>query len=1018
MVSGDSTSESEQLTQSDEPEDTRSITPQELDLSRPITSARETKATPRRYTPVMRLIGDQEARHIPSNEPRNRRVFLFNPQGRAVSLEINPKWKNLGSLCAAATAAFYEPSLTMVPQAPAFTYAYFYPSMADVDDLDDIRENDQIVVVPSKLEHGQQLNALGSTRGRSSSISGLPAPASPRVGQLQSEWSNIVPVVESSFFTSTKTFETHTTLETERFSSEKLEQSFESRQRRIRSDHLSDIFKHIESYALLQDTASQSLYSMEKSASRPNFSGSSVSLPAFEIPPTTPRGGISVPPKSTLTSAMTPPTVSVLTSPTLSKSPPYASSPLGTSSLIASDSLSEASDSGFEMPIVISPSSTAAQQCLGNRQAFEWERSENEMRAMFASHILPDKWEERDKSKKEKSRLLSADEERFAKKMEKRQSKVKVQPQKGVIGALGTMPRTRPDTPSRSATPSLENLFDSPEDILTDANGKLIAMKLDRLIQRLTSDSFPAVSLAKSFLLSYRLYMSPIDLVNALDARWDADGPPTPEANLGMTPQQMQQMHLTPSRLRLLTLAKQWAFKHGTEDFDNVQVRDAFFTFAAKMERCGVVNLTKEIEMGLFKKRGSVVEAAAAQDMDIEETPKNSSSFVPPIGGELFDFHPLELARQITLLEKSYLDSILPQELLNLAWTKKNKETLAPNVLSMIRFSNFLVDWMCTEIIKPNDALERAMVLNRFIYVGHYCAEMNNFNGVVEVLSALRRSSVYRLRKSWNHLSDRAWNIFEQLERIFEPDSNFKNYRVALEKAIPPCVPYVGRLLSDILFLEEKEPTTLGAGEMVNLVKLEAMGSILKFLTDHQHHDYRFTPIEIIVSYLYSRDVYNEKQAYNISLDREKKVTEPSKRTSELSPSSLQLEDCATRSDVFTLFRNYLEGRIDVNLLVFYKQVADWGSSLKAETEQTKRTRELALLIFDAFIGDRSDQYISFPKDAFLMATTQEIEWKVRDDSMPLSPTLFKPLIDSILPVLQYHFDLFKRSLTAPIYEL
>jgi hypothetical protein len=1014
------TEEEEQLIAIDELRDLRSVTPQDMDLSRPITSAREAKATPRRYTSVIHVVGDEEARHKPSSEARHRRIFVFNPQGRAMSLEINPRWKNMGSLCAAATAGLCEPLLTTVQPSGPYMHAYFYPSMADVDDLDDIRENDHIVVVPAKLESGQLLNGLGATRGRSSSVSGLPVPVSPRGGQPQSEWSNVVPVVESSFHTSTRTFEIHTTLETERFSTEHLESAIHARQSRLRANHIADIFRHIESFAVLQDNASQSLYSMERSASRPNTSGSSVSLPPFEIHPTTPRGGISMPIKQP-TAGSLPNGGGYLTSPLSARShgptSPHSSSLMNSDNLSTSgDATGSTTDSIPEVPVIITASSTAAQFSQGSRHAFEWERSENEMRAMNASHILPDRWEERDKLKKERSRLLSADEERYAKKMEKRQSKVKVQPQKGIIAALGTMPRTRPDTPSRSATPSLENVFDSPEDIVTDATGKVIAMKLDRLIQRLTSDSFPAVALAKSFLLSYRLYMSPIDLVNALEARWDADGPPPPEANSKVKIQQLQQTHLTPSRLRLLTLTKQWAFKHGADDFETGQVRNAFFSFAAKMERCGVVNLMKEIEAGLFKKRGSVVEVP--QDVDVEEIPRNPSSFVPPLGGELFDFHPLELARQITILEKGYLDCLLPQELLNLAWTKKNKEVLAPNLLQMIRFSNFLVDWMCTEILKPINALERAMVINRFIYVGHYCLEMNNFNGVVEVLSALRRSSVYRLRRSWNHLSDRAWNVFEQLELLFEPDANYKNYRSVLDKATPPCIPYVGRLLSDILFLEEKEPTLIGTAEMVNLVKLEAMGTILKFLTDQQNHDYRLTPVEIIASYIYSRDVFNEKQAYNLSLDREKKPTDGPKRALELSPSAIQLEDCAVHNDLFVLFRNFMDGKSDSNILMFYKQIADWKNISNSDADHSKRSRELSQLIFDAFVGDRSEQHISFPKDAFLLATIQEIEWKVKDDSSPLLPTLFKPLIDSVLPVLHYHFDLFKRSLLPPIYEL
>jgi hypothetical protein len=969
--------------------------------------------------------------------PRPRRIFVFTPQGHATSLEINPKWKNMGSLCAAASAFFTEPKLNLVPATQGFAHAYFYPSMADVDDLDDLRENDHIVVVPTKLENGQLLNGLGGGgRARSSSHSGIPVSISPRGGMSTSEWSNIVPIVEPSYHPSTRTFEQHTTLETERFCMNQLESAIEAHQERIRTNHIADIFRHIESFAIMQDRASLAIFSMEKSASRGNFSSSSPSLPPFELRPTTPRGGIVLPTPvrahaisnstSSLPNSSIPRSVSSLSRSMTSLSPAITPPGVFVESSPASGepapSSSSMSDSAAEIPILLASSSSQQQQQQQqhHRHAFEWERSENEIRVLRGTHILTDKWEERDKSKRERSRLLSADEERLAKKMEKRQSKVKVAPQRGIIAALGTMPRTRPDTPSRPMASSLENAFDSPDEIVMDSNGKVLGMTLDRLIQRLTSDSFPAVALAKSFLLTYRLYMSPTDLVNALESRWDADGPPPPETGTKMTPQQMQQTHLTPSRLRLLTLTKQWAFKHGAEDFENGQVRNAFFSFAAKMERCGIINLMKEIENGLFKKRGSVVETPA--EMEIEEPPKNPLAYLPPFGGELFDFHPLELARQITILEKNYLDCFIPQELLNLAWTKKNKDTLAPNVLAMIRFSNFLVDWMCTEILKPTDPLERAMVINRFIYVGQYCMELNNFNGTVEVLSALRRSSIYRLRRSWNYLSDRAWNVFEQMELLFEPDANYKNYRAVLEKVLPPCIPYVGRLLSDILFLEEKEPTLLASGsssgEMVNLVKMDAMANILKFLTEQQNHDYRLSSVEIIISYLYSREVFNEKQAYNISLDLEKKPTEAQRRLYELSPSALVLEDSASRNDVFVMFRGYLESKSDANILMFYKQVYDWTSIVKTESDQSKRVRELAGLIFDAFVGDRSEQHISFAKDALLQATIQEIEWKVKEDTAALPHALFKPLLDSIIPVLQYHFAQFKRELPAAPYTL
>jgi son of sevenless-like protein len=46
-----------------------------------------------------------------------------------------------------------------------------------------------------------------------------------------------------------------------------------------------------------------------------------------------------------------------------------------------------------------------------------------------------------------------------------------------------------------------------------------------------------------------------------------------------------------------------------------------------------------------------------------------------------------QVARQITLIEAVLFKAIKPVELLNQAWTKKDKEIKAPNVLKMIRHS-------------------------------------------------------------------------------------------------------------------------------------------------------------------------------------------------------------------------------------------------------------------------------------------------------------------------------------------
>ncbi len=53
----------------------------------------------------------------------------------------------------------------------------------------------------------------------------------------------------------------------------------------------------------------------------------------------------------------------------------------------------------------------------------------------------------------------------------------------------------------------------------------------------------------------------------------------------------------------------------------------------------------------------------------------------------LFDLDPLELARQISLIEFELFKAISPKECLNQSWMKKDKESLSPNALKLIRWS-------------------------------------------------------------------------------------------------------------------------------------------------------------------------------------------------------------------------------------------------------------------------------------------------------------------------------------------
>jgi len=57
------------------------------------------------------------------------------------------------------------------------------------------------------------------------------------------------------------------------------------------------------------------------------------------------------------------------------------------------------------------------------------------------------------------------------------------------------------------------------------------------------------------------------------------------------------------------------------------------------------------------------------------------------MGLRVTDFDPLEVARQITIIEFEMFKAIKPTEFLDQAWLSKEKEKLAPGILSMTKWS-------------------------------------------------------------------------------------------------------------------------------------------------------------------------------------------------------------------------------------------------------------------------------------------------------------------------------------------
>lgn len=82
------------------------------------------------------------------------------------------------------------------------------------------------------------------------------------------------------------------------------------------------------------------------------------------------------------------------------------------------------------------------------------------------------------------------------------------------------------------------------------------------------------------------------------------------------------------------------------------------------------------------------------------------------------DIDPVELARQITLLENNLFCRIRPNEMIGQEFKKKVGTSQAVHVKAMIQKSTQITSWVSDSILSEADAKKRAQVLKYWIKVG------------------------------------------------------------------------------------------------------------------------------------------------------------------------------------------------------------------------------------------------------------------------------------------------------------
>lgn len=348
-------------------------------------------------------------------------------------------------------------------------------------------------------------------------------------------------------------------------------------------------------------------------------------------------------------------------------------------------------------------------------------------------------------------------------------------------------------------------------------DGQVIGGSLRALIEKLTAhQSTPDAVFVTTFFLTFRLFAGPLDFAKALVERYDYIGDAVESA--------------VPVRLRVYNIFKGWLESHWRHDCDEVALEFIMIFAKAKLVLALPTAGKRLVELSekVFLSHAPVVPRLISS---IGKTNTAIAQYVAPdtplpapiitksqlnqlkqwkqsgsVNISVLDFDPLELARQVTIKESRIFCSILPEELLATEWMKKSG-SLAVNVRAMSTLSTDLANLVAHSILQLEEPKKRASVIKQWVKIANKCLELNNYDSLFAIICSLNSSTIVRLRRTWELVSQKTKVLLEELKAVADVSRNYAVLRQRLQNHIPPCLPFVGVYLTDLTFVDHGNPS-------------------------------------------------------------------------------------------------------------------------------------------------------------------------------------------------------------------
>ncbi|KAA1096139.1 hypothetical protein PGT21_005999 [Puccinia graminis f. sp. tritici] len=431
------------------------------------------------------------------------------------------------------------------------------------------------------------------------------------------------------------------------------------------------------------------------------------------------------------------------------------------------------------------------------------------------------------------------------------------------------------------------------KELLLNTDGQVMGGTLRGLVGRMTSHDTPVeATFFHSFFMTFRLFTTSVEFSNALIARFSL----TFELNTPVTSTDPSNniSKVTPIRLRVYNVMKSWLELHWRMETDEVVLpvimrwAESQLSTALPVPAERLIDLVqkrmKESQLGI-QPAGSQARTKAKQVLGAAKeenygklacpSPIISKTVMSQLRASSFnfsalqlsDFDPIELARQITLMESKLYQAIQPEEVIGQLFNKKSGS--AVNVRAMSALSTKMTGWFTETILNEDDLRKRTQILKFLIKLGSKLLEMQNYNALMSVMSALNSSTILRLKRTWEGVGNKARVLFENMNKAVSHQRNYAEYRATLRHARTPCIPFLGVYLTDMTFCHEGNPTHRASPDLpgVQLINFDKYQKMTKIMNEIERFQVPFNFSEVPQITAYIRMSMSNLMSYQDSAD-------------------------------------------------------------------------------------------------------------------------------------------------------